>query len=149
MLRISSAWPSWLATALLMVLLSSLGGCSNPNELSPEQAAALEQRVTQRWQTIINRDFDATWDFSSPNYREVFPRELYRFNYSYGVDWELTGVDILHYDSSAAVASVGVRVMTKPTKPTSAASKAIGALPATIREQWIRIEGEWWHSANK
>ena len=138
-----------LPLTLLAVILMAVGsGCSGPEELSPEQAAALEQRVRERWQTIIARDFEETWEFETPNYRSAFPKRLYPNNFSYTVEWELTGVDVLNYDARAAVASVGARVMTKPTKPTSAASKAIGALPVTVREKWMLIDGEWWHSAN-
>jgi len=41
---------------------------------------------------------------------------------------------------------VAVRVMSKPTKLTSSASAAFGALPVTIREKWILIDGVWWYS---
>jgi hypothetical protein len=38
--------------------------------------------------------------------------------------------------------------MSEPVKYTSAASKAVGAMPYTFNERWIYVEGEWWHSAN-
>jgi hypothetical protein len=38
--------------------------------------------------------------------------------------------------------------MSSPIKQTSAASVAIGAVPVTINERWMFIDGEWWHSAN-
>jgi hypothetical protein len=40
-------------------------------------------------------------------------------------------------------------VMSKSTKQTSAASRALGAVPTTIREKWIFTDGEWWHSTNE
>jgi hypothetical protein len=43
---------------------------------------------------------------------------------------------------------VVVRVMSKPTKQTSAAAKAIGAMPRELRERWILVDREWWFSAN-
>ena len=132
--------------AILLVLVA--GGCSDPDELSAQQSSALEQRVRERWHTIIDRDFEKTWEYSTPNYRGVFPKHMYGNNFSYGLEWELTDVEVLHYDGRAAVASVAARVMTKPTKHTSAASRAIGARPVTIREKWILIDGEWWHSVN-
>ena len=62
-----------------------------------------------------------------------------------GIRWELTGVDILNYDAEAAVASVGVRVMTGSPKQTSSASG--GLVADTVREQWFLIDGEWWNNA--
>ncbi len=133
------------ALAVLIALL--LAGCGKPDTLTEEQVIALEDRVYARWQTKIAREFDKTWEFSTPTYRATFPQELYRFGYSYAVEWELTGIEVLDYHADAAVASVAVRVMSKPTKLTSSASRAIGAVPVTIIEQWILIDGEWWYSA--
>jgi hypothetical protein len=58
----------------------------------------------------------------------------------------LTGVDVLHYDADAAVASVAVRVMSESTKQTTLASN-MGALPDTVSEKWFFIDGEWWSNA--
>ena len=104
--------------------------------------------MRERWQTKIDRDFGKTWEYSTPNFREVFSKSLYVHKFSYMVEWRLTGVEVGNYDADAAVASVAARVMTKPTKQTSTASGAIGAVPVTIREKWMLIDGEWWHSTN-
>lgn len=135
---------------LVLVLLSAtlLGGCMQSDTLSEEQIAALEDRVYARWQTLMAREFDKTWEFSTPTYRETFPRDFYPLRYSYAVEWELTGIEVLDYDARAAVASVAVRVMSKPVKFTSSASRAVGAVPVTFSEQWILIDGEWWYSVN-
>ena len=73
---------------------------------------------------------------------------MYERRFSYMVEWELTSVEVVNYDAAAAVASVAVRVMSRPVKQTSAASKAIGAVPTRFVEQWILQDGEWWYSAN-
>lgn len=137
---------------LALALVLPLGGCDDkpaaPETLTPELSAQLEQRVRERWQTLVDRDFEKTWAFSTPNFREVFPKHLYVRNFSYGVEWELTGVEIVNYDGQAAVASVAARVMSKSVNPTSRASKLIGAVPMTVTERWIFIDGQWWYSAN-
>jgi len=111
-------------------------------------SSQLEQRVRDRWQTLVDRDFEKTWQFSTPNFREVFPRHLYVRSFSYAVEWELTEVEIVNYDGGAAVASVAARVMSKPVKQTSRASRLIGAVPTTMSERWIFIDGQWWYGAN-
>lgn len=135
-----------VAAACLLLLASACSVDEKPATLSPQEAAALEKRVTGRWQFMEKKDFSSTYSYASPNYRRIFPKSLYLNKFSYSVDWELTGVDILNYDAQAAVASVAVRVMSKPTKQTSSASIAMGALPITLHENWIRVGGEWWHS---
>lgn len=136
-----------LAILVAALLATLLGACADPDTLSEQQAGALEQRVRDRWQTIIARDFDRTWEFETPNYRSVFSKQLYAKKFSYGVEWELTEVEITHYDGRAAVASVAARVMTKSTKHTNTASQALGARPIIVREKWMLIDGEWWHSS--
>jgi hypothetical protein len=73
---------------------------------------------------------------------------MYLNNFAYNVDWELTSVDVVNYDSAAAVASVSVGVMTKSASPVNAANE-LGAVPSTIHEKWIHIGNEWWYSTSK
>jgi hypothetical protein len=135
----------------LVLALTLAAGCSGlapqPRELSEADVAALEERVRARWQTLIDKDFEATYEFASPNYRAVFSKGMFIRNFSYTLDWQLTAVEVVAYDADAAVASVAVRVMSKSTKQT-AVSAQFGFVPSTVRERWVSIDGEWWHSAN-
>ena len=135
---------------LVVVVGPLLVGCSpEPGQaLSQASQAQLEQRVHDRWQAKMAHDWGALWEYTTPNYRRVFPKELYIRKFSYLLNWELTDIQVVNYDADAAVASVAVRVMSEPVKYTSAASKAVGAMPYTFNERWIYVEGEWWHSAN-
>ena len=138
----------YLVRVIIVTIFAVLAGCSGVQTLSEKQRTALEQRVTERWQALEAREFERAWEYTSPAYRAVFPKQLYRKKFSYAVTWELTGVKVVNYDSSAAVASVVVRVMSEPTKRTSKASELIGATPASVRERWIFTDGQWWFSAN-
>ena len=133
----------------LSPLLVLPAGAEVPDGLSQKQVEALEQRVEGRWQTMIDHDFEKTWAFSTPTFRGIFPKALYVHNFSYAVDWELTSVEVVDYDADAAVASVVTGVMSKSTKQTSSASRALGAVPITVRQKWIFTDGEWWHSTNE
>ncbi len=136
--------------AAVSIMLLSLVACSGggaPQKLTPEFESNLAERVTARWHALEKKDFAATYQYTTPNYRSVFPKALYVNKFSYAVDWELTGVEVVNYDAQAAVASVAVRVMSKPAKQTSAASNALGAIPLTMHEKWLYVDGQWWHSA--
>lgn len=148
MLQMNRKYFHGVALALLMCVMSpSSGWAAVPDGLSAKQVEALEQRVRERWQAMITHDFGEVWEFCTPNFREVFSKTLYVRKFSYAVNWELTSIGVLDYDADAAVASVAVGVMSQPTKQTSAASKAVGAVPVTVQEKWILIDSEWWHSA--
>jgi hypothetical protein len=141
----------WLVILLGATLGLGLAGCERQGEPAAAEPdlERLEQRVRERWQAKIARDFDRVWEYSTPNYRRSFPKELYSRQFSYALDWELTSIEVLNYDADAAVASVAVGVMSIPTKQTSTASRLIGTTSETIREQWFFIDGEWWHSTSK
>jgi hypothetical protein len=138
----------WVGVLSLLAL--TLAGCSDnagPSVDEPD-LTRLEQRVRERWEAKIARDFDRVWEYSTPNYRRSFPKSMFALQFSYARDWELTSIEVVNYDGAAAVASVAVRVMSIPTKQTSAASIALGATQDYIREQWLFIDGEWWFSAS-
>lgn len=143
MLSVTPARPGlFLLTAALLI-----AGCASGPRMTDEQRASLLARAEARWRALERRDFDAAWAFTSPAYRKVIPKALYRHKFSYMVEWELTAVELVTYDAEAAVASVAARVMSEPVKHTSAASAAIGAVPTRFVEQWIYADGEWWFSA--
>ena len=141
-----------LIVPLLLVLSLIMTACSQQQEpskeLTDQQRQSLETRVEERWQARIAHDWGKAWEYTSPAYREVFPKQLYVKKFSYTANWELTGLEVINYDPSAAVASVVVRVMSMPTKQTSAAARALGPMPRELHEKWILVDGEWWFGAN-
>ncbi|MEM8560865.1 MAG: hypothetical protein AAGF57_01455 [Pseudomonadota bacterium] len=149
MLRSFRGWYAKRSQAVCASLLAStVTFAQGEAGLTTEQTDALEDRVQQRWQAMIAKDFGSVWEFSTPTFRGIFSKSMYVHKFSYAVDWELTEIEIVNYDADAAVASVAVGVMSKPVKHTSAASKALGAVPVTMNEKWIFTDGEWWHSTN-
>ena len=133
---------------VLLVFLGSSGGCASGPQWDDAQRSILEQRVRERYQALIARDFEKAWQYTSPSYRAIFSKQLYARKFSYAIDLELTGVEIVNYDSDAAVASVVVRVMSKPTKQTSTASFLIGTTPRSLGEKWVFSQDQWWFSVN-
>ncbi len=136
---------------LSLVLLVSACGKSPDSLLGTGNASreTLEQRAEERWRARIAHDWGKAWEYESPAFREVFPKQLYVKKFSYTANWELTGLEVIEYDPEAAVASVVVRVMSRPTKQTSAAARAIGAMQRELHEKWILVDGEWWFSAGQ
>lgn len=139
---------SAILASVLAVFIASCTPSDEPSADPDPDLDALKLRVEQRWQALSAQDYDRVYEFSTPNYRRVFPNSLFVRNFSYAVNRELTSVEVTNYDARAAVASVAVRVMSSPVKLTSTASVAVGAVPMVINERWLFIDGQWWHSAN-
>ena len=148
MLRVYIACPGYLLAALMIVIMGLSAGCASGPKWDDAQRSILEQRARERFQALAARDFDTAWEYMTPSYRAIFPKQLYAKKFSYAVELQLTGVEVVNYDSDAAVASVVVRVMSKPTKQTSTASMLIGATPSSLGEKWIFSQDQWWFSVN-
>ena len=134
--------------AILMAFQGLSMGCATGPHWNDAQRSTLEQRVLERFNALLARDYDKAWEYSTPSYRAIFSKQLYARKFSYALRLELTGVEIVNYDSDAAVASVVVRVMSKPTLQTSTASRLIGATPRSLGEKWVFSQDQWWFSAN-
>lgn len=129
---------------LFALVFAVISGCTSSNTLTESKKTQLEQRVSDRWQCLAVNDYACAYEFLSPDYRAVFSLDMYLSRFSKDLERRLTGVKVVEYHPDSAVASVTVRVMSKPIKFTSAASRAIGALPASIDESWIWKDGGWW-----
>ena len=125
----------------LLILL----GCAVQTVLTQELQDKLVERIESRWEFYEVGDYPSTWNFSTPEYRRVFPKESYYKNFHGLLDLELTGVQLLAYDAQAAVASVAVRVMISPRPGAPAASLALGKTPTTIDETWKLVDGSWYY----
>ena len=125
--------------------LSILLGCAGQVVLTQELQDKLVERIEHRWEFYAVRNYTGAWDFSTPEYRRVFPRESYYKNFHGLLQLELTGVQLLAYDARAAVASVAVRVMISPRPGAPAASLALGKSPTTIDETWKLVDGNWYY----
>ena len=133
-------------TAFFLAVLGIVVACSAPRELGESEESVLIQRVTDRWRCLERNDYACAYQFRSPTYREVFSYEMYRNRYFSALECRLTGAKVVAYDSSAAVASVRVGVMSMPLKNTSSASRAIGITPTTLTEAWVWGNGRWWYA---
>ena len=134
----------WIRATVFGSLFGILAACSAPRDLVGSEKDELIQRVTERWRCLERNDYGCAYQYSSPTYRAVFSQAMYEKRFVSMLERRLTGVKLVAYDSDAAVASVEVGVMSRPSKFTSSASRAIGSLPSAIGESWIWLDGEWW-----
>ena len=131
-------------SALALCCAMILTGCTGPRTMTDAMQEELLSRVEARWRALEANDFDTAYGFTSPAYRSVFSKSMYRHRFSTQIIRQLTDIEFLTYDTSAAVASVAVRVMSEPVKHTSRASAALGAIPSQLVEKWLFVDGQWW-----
>ena len=134
-----------LKAGIFSLLFGVIAGCSAPRELVGSEKDQLIQRVTDRWQCLVQNDYVCAYNYTTPAYRDVFSQDLYKIGKGSMLERRLTGAKVVDYDPTAAVASVEVGVMSRSFKHTSSASRTIGPRFTTIRERWLWSGGKWWY----
>ncbi|MCP5473352.1 MAG: hypothetical protein H7A19_00720 [Rhodanobacteraceae bacterium] len=138
-------------TALVGLAVLTLAACGQ-RATRPESATAdvgskatpeeqVKRRAVQRWDLLIERDFDKAYDLLSPGYREVQTRENYvRTMKDRPVQW--TSVFFQKATCEPDVCTVEIQVNAQFQMPVM----RVGTVDAlnVVTENWILSDGEWY-----
>lgn len=136
---------------ILFILLFSFSINAESDLASPEPAVeqklteqrlALEQRVLAKWDALIRKDFATAYQFTSPNYRELFSLLAFKRNFSVGkVEWQKVEVEGINFNNNdTATVNIKIYIIFHQTEtgrdlPMSSNSK----------ESWIKVNEQWWY----
>lgn len=140
-------WVVIFVRCFLKILLLAFTVTISTASFAKVDVADLKSRAEARWDTIVNYKFGETYKFETPTYRSVFPENLFRNQFSHAVEWSLTKIQDVKYDPVTNVATVKVLVETKPRGSSGSDAQAKTA-SVEIREKWLHIKGQWWHSSS-
>ena len=130
----------------LKILLITLFSIAISQASDSFDESVLKERVNSRWQSIITQQFDKTYSYESPRYRQVFPKELYINKFSPIARWSLTKITNITYHSRTKMATVSVEIATQSIM--GSANTRVGlkeAVNTTIQEKWLFIGNQWWY----
>jgi hypothetical protein len=144
-----------------LFLLLSLGVCvASPGYLAyaaaddtpPDAAAllkpdtsALKKRVSERWDSLIAKDFAKAYEYFSPAYRKLFPLDRYLGLTGNSVQWKSIDIKDISVDGGRADVKILLRYrVTLPPEP-GFNMDALGTLDKTIHEVWLWEDGNWWY----
>jgi hypothetical protein len=108
------------------------------------QMCRLRDRVEQRWHALIKRDFAAAYAYETPAYREENSLERFAAQFGTRVSWHIATVKQLRYDR-ADEATAAIALNYSFDLPTD----EVAQTTSRIREQWVRVDNEWWHRDNR
>ena len=123
-----------------LLMLAACGGAE------PEPEQPLDERVLARWGHMIERDFEAAWAYHSPGFRQTTPvedfvRDMTRRPLRWH-DVELLTIDCTGED----VCEVRLEITFQAVGAPSGMGRM--RIPNRSTERWVRIDGQWWYSAN-
>ncbi|MCA1780527.1 MAG: hypothetical protein LC637_14455 [Xanthomonadaceae bacterium] len=130
-----------LTIFLSSLLVVGLAACGKPAEPEP----TLEERAVVRWQHLIDRDFQAAWEYYSPGFRQTTPQaDFARDMERRPIRWH--SVELLSLECEEDVCRVDLQINYQPVGAPGAQSQM--RLDREIEEQWIRLDGQWWYSSS-
>jgi hypothetical protein len=115
-----------------------LAGCAGMFQRSPEQQVTI--RSTERWQTMMAKDFRAAYAYLSPYNRGVMTEKAYLLQMGDGSAWQSAEVVRVTCEQQSCKATVRIEV------PSPVPGKFGGKIVTHIDENWIFVDGEWWYS---
>ncbi len=110
--------------------------------VSSTDEALLKERVLARWQALIDRNFDAIYQFETPAYRAIYTPSQVRSRNSGQVEWRMVTVKEIDYDDPD-VARIQLEVAYRYADSGNEGQSF--DLKQTVREIWLRKDGQWWH----
>ncbi|QBQ53532.1 hypothetical protein [Nitrosococcus wardiae] len=114
-------------------LLLGLSGCSSP---PPEEEVG--RRASERWQALIQGDFNRAYEYLSPGYRAVNSFDLYRARIGQAVQWKEATLKNVSCADKACEVTVNIRYRYANPR----VGNYEGERP--IKEKWTEVDGEWW-----
>ncbi len=139
------AWLAWAA-----ILSVALLGCKTQGDVrsgaagsakDDEDSTSLEARAKARWDHLILREAEQSWDYLSPGFRAITDREKYIDDMrNRPIRWLSAAVDRKEC-ADEQTCDVVIRLDIEVVVPGAGA-----VVTATwVREKWLMIEGAWYH----
>ena len=128
-----------MARAVVVLgLVGILSACSSLQQAALSDEDIIRERAQERWNALVDLNFDGAYVYETPAFREVYSQRAYRGRFGSSVRWTDASVRSVTVDGDSAEVMVTITYVTLDP---------VGR-PFTndrpIRELWVRSEGEWW-----
>lgn len=134
---------------LFLVLLSALlFSCtkkndeSNDSKTSAKSAASASTRADERWNALINKEWEKAYSYETPSYRQNYTMDSYRGGFGGAVTWKTVKI-ISENSINEKLANVKVQLVF------TLAEGGKMEIPSMFDERWILTDGTWWHVVQK
>jgi len=131
----------WLIILICLVVPATMVLCCAP-AIKPQKISETEilrKRVTEYWALKVKRDFDKTYEYEVPSYREKV--NMVDYIMRQGQVIRFTGAEVREMDVDGDRARVEVFVRFNYQIPEFKIKRSEDSL----REKWVKFRGEWYH----
>ena len=124
-----------MGAALGLVVVATWAGAT-----VQDSETQLSQRVSEYWKYKIERNFEKSYAYETPQYRERVPLSEYKQSLGKGVKWLDFQVEKVAVENDAAKVHVKIRY-----KWTMVSAGPKDGFTGTAAEDWCRVDGTWYH----
>lgn len=149
-MRIPNPIKRFCRTAPLVAAAALLGACATGKRAPESQPATeaaskpediLRVRAVSRWEKIIDKRFDEAYEYLSPGYREVRPKDDY-VKIMAGRPLQWTRANFVRASCETETCAVSIEVHANFEMPVM----RVGTVETltVVEENWILSDGEWY-----
>lgn len=147
----------YIRVCFSFLLLLGVVGCNASENNTPEQEievkkgvvaqsqpdlSLLKERSMSRWKAMIKKDFDAAYDFFSPEYRKLFSRKSFKDGLGNSANWR--EAEIEEVDVNGMKGTVNAKLGYTPIIPSMPLDDDF-LIPVTLKEVWLWDGANWWY----
>lgn len=124
----------------LIFLCNLLTGCAHLSSMISSDAELLTERAKQRWQALINKDWETAYNYELPAYRKTYDVNRYRAKFGRTVQWKAVEIVSVEVVKEAVLADVNLKLKYQFSLPDAEVIES----DKPLKERWMKQEGEWW-----
>lgn len=103
----------------------------------------LRSRVEERWRHLVAGDYDDTYEFTTPAYKESVKQREHAASFGDMVTWHLATLQDVRYDDEDQAEVVVALTLSFPLGGEMMKTKVL------TPERWVYKDGEWYHTATR
>ena len=123
-----------------MLLLIVLSGCAGLKKLATDDVEWLKDRSNERWQALLNTNWEAAYLFELPAYRNTHDIKQYQSKFGHKIQWKAAEVGSVEILQDGRLADVAVNVSYQFALPDGQVINS----NKPLKERWMKQENEWW-----
>lgn len=126
----------------LLLFVTGLAWAANADIVSAERDHVLRQRVHERWDALMKKDYATAYQFEMPVFRSAYSLQEYQRGFGDDIVWEKVEVDRLLFQGDD-VATIYLNMQYHPAKHVM--EGVMPKITSMMTEKWILVDGQWWH----
>lgn len=128
---------------ILLIFVVFAHGCASFKGSGLESdASVLHERAEERWEALLNKDWEKAYSFELPEYRKTHDLSKYKRRYGSSIQWKHVTIKSVDIQEDQKTADVSGELTYQFVAP--GAGGGMVETMTSIKERWLKKESEWW-----